>query len=73
MGVLTALTPHQCQVGVRLWGSPAHHSEVVGAQSEVLGIAGAGSGVPGPTRRWGLSGSQALGHPGTRGLDLARG
>ena len=70
MGVLTALTPHQCQVGVRLWGSPAHHSEVVGAQSEVLRTAGAGSGVPRPAGRPGLPGSQDLGHQlGSKGKE----
>jgi len=39
----------------------------MGKHSLRVGTAGAGSGVPGPARRPGASGSRVLGHPGTTG------
>lgn len=41
-----------------------HHSGNKEALSEILGTPVAGPAVPGPSRRPGLLGSQALGHPG---------
>ena len=54
-------------MSVGLWEAVGHSSGGGEAQSEVLGIAGVGLGVPRPARRSGTSGSQTLGHPGATG------
>ena len=59
----TVLTPHWRWVGDGLWEATGLCSRGGGAQSEVPGTTGAGSGVPGSTCRLGLSDSQALRHP----------
>lgn len=61
--VLTALIPHQCLVGVRLWEAGRHCSKDGGVQSEVPRTTRTGSGVPRSAGRPGLSGFQDLGHP----------
>jgi hypothetical protein len=44
-----------------------HHSAGREGQSEILGTAGAGPGIPKPVGSLGPNGSQALGHPGATG------
>lgn len=64
---LTTFTPcHRRQAGVRLWEAAGHCSRGGEARSEAWDTARAGFGVPGPARRPGQSGSQALGYLGRR-------
>jgi len=67
MGSLTTLTPCHHSMLVHS-AATGHCSRRGGTQSEAWDTAGTGSGVPGPARKPGLSGSQALGHPGAVGM-----